>query len=254
MSSSNTVQTQPAESGPTTMTLVKSGRATRTMPAASTKSAPPTTSAEAQVFTRLWTQYAEVVRACKFDGFSGVAKDDLRGMLAENCFRRVHLYLDRYAPTRDRNSVADIERLLTEKHREERGAFRMWVRHTARWMVRDYLRQRRAQGAELEVSYDQSADPHDEHARAMDHLRAAGIDGGQETDVESDWATDMVAELMQRADPTVRRDMALFLGAAETDDPRKFYRSHGVTHESVVDRLRANAVTLTKRVRVELGA
>ena len=251
---STTAQTQPAESGPTTMTLMKPGRSTRTMPPASSMSTPPTTSAEAQVFTRLWTQYAEVIRACKFDGFSGVARDDLRGMLAENCFRRMHLYLDRYAPTRNRHSVADIERLLAEKQREERGAFRMWVRHTARWMVRDYLRQRRIQGAELEVSYDQSADPHDEHARAMDHLRAAGIDGGQEESVESDWAADMVAELMQRADPTVRRDMALFLGAAETDDPRKFYRSHGVTHESVVERLRANAVTLTKRVSVELGA
>lgn len=238
----------------TEATITSATRTTRTMPEGSRKSTPPTTGAEAQVFARLWSQYSEVVRACKFDGFSGVARDDLRGMLAENCFRRMHLYLDRYAPTRDRDSVADIERLLAAKQREERGAFRMWVRHTARWMVRDYLRQRKIQGAELEISYDQSADPHDEHARALDHLRAAGVEGGQEEDVESDWAADMVAELMQRADPVVRRDMALFLGAAESDDPRAFYRSHGATHEAVTDRLRANAGRLAKRVQTELGA
>lgn len=239
-----------------TLTITRARRTTRTMPPASTKSTPPTTGAEAQVFTRLWTQYAEVVRACKFDNFSGVARDDLRQMLAENCFRRMHLYLDRYAPDRDRNDVRDIERRLAERQREERGAFRMWVRHTARWMVRDYLRQRRVQGAELEVSYDQSADPHDEHARAMDHLRAAGVEGGQEGDVDADWAQDMVAELMARADATTRRDMALFLGAEQVGDPkarRAFYRAHGATHEAVVDRLE-RAQTLARRVAVELGA
>lgn len=238
-----------------TPTTLKTRRGTRAMPAASTKSAPPTTSAEAQVFARLWTQYAEVVRACKFDGFSGVARDDLRGMLAERCLCEMHKYLDRYAPTRDRHSVADIERLLGERQREERGAFRMWVRWTARWMVKNYLRQRRIQGAELEVSYDQSADPHDEHARAMDHLRAAGVDGGQEDGVDGEWAQDVVAELMSRADATTRRDMALFLGAAEVRDQkerRAFYRAHGATHEAVVDRL-SRLETVARRVSAELG-
>lgn len=238
------------------LTTLQTRRTTRAMPASSTKSTPPTTAAEAQVFARLWTQYGEVVRACKFDGFSGVARDDLRGMLAENCLRRMHLYLDRYAPTRDRDSVADIERLLLERQREERGAFRMWIRHTARWMVRDYLRQRKIQGAELEVSYDQSADPHDEHARALDHLRAAGVDGGQEDDVERDWAVDAVSALFERVAPTQQRAMALFLGAADISDTaarRAFYRAHGATHESVVDTL-SRVAPLAYAVVSELGA
>lgn len=217
---------------PSTMTVLRA--ASREMPESRAKSTPPATRAEIRVFQRLWTQYSEVVASCcRFDAFSVEASKDLRQSVAEYCLRRIHLYLDRYAPIRDRNDYAGIERALRARMGEERGAFRMWVRATVKWVKRDYLRGRRA--ADMEVSYDAPRD--DESGPMLDQLRAAGVDGGQESSVEAEHAADVVAELLPMLGPDVERDAAIFLAACECDDPAAFYRAHRTTPGVLADRL-----------------
>ncbi len=166
-------------------------------------------------------------------------REEALSMLREYLLVRAVNFLDFRHPERDRAATA--EQLLAELDggllREPRAAFRVWVRAMVRWVYRDWQRRRRQTGEAFEVHVQPDGD-RDAVGISFDKLEAEGAEDDPTAEVDDrDEARDIVAELMAMVSPDLQHDMAVFLAAEVSGDPKRVCTAQGTSMNGLMARL-----------------